>query len=121
MHDSHYYFLDPAKKSRDVTVFSSSLLGKTFSKPSIIVSDSQTETIQPRKSLSDKTKRESLKLREVRNDDVDGIVAVDTREVKEDSFLLPQVRPRSSVRDSVKTQKFGRTTKFKHLKVRWKH
>ena len=108
--------LDPAKRSGEVTVFSASLSGKTFSHPSITVTDSQTEKIQPRKCLSVK-KKEPVKLRESANDDVDGVVTVEMREVEEDSFLLPQIRPRSSIRESVKTPKFGRTTKFKHLKV----
>ena len=109
--------LEPAKRSGEMTVFSASLSGKTFSHPSITVTDSQTEKIQPRKSLSVK-KKEPVKLRESANDDVDGVVTVEMRDVEDDSFLLPQIRPRSSsFRASVKTPKFGRTTKFKHLKV----
>ena len=101
-----------------MTVFSeASLSEKTFSHPSVTVTDSQAEKIQPRTSLSVK-KKEPLKLRKSINDDeVDGVVKVEMREVEEDSFLMSQIRPRSSVRESVKTPKFGRTTKFKHLKV----
>ena len=101
-----------------MTVFSeTSLSEKTFSHPSITVTDSQAEKIQPRTSLSVK-KKEPLKLRKSTNDDeVDGVVKVEMREVEEDSFLMSQIRPRSSVRESAKTPKFGRTTKFKHLKV----
>ena len=111
--------MDPAKRSGDVSVFfESSLAEKTFSHPSVSATEGQTEKIQPRKCLSVK-KKEPVKLRESNNDDdVDGVVAVEMREVEEDSFLMAQIRPRSSVRESVKTPKFGRTTKFKHLKVK---
>ena len=63
--------LDPAKRSGDVTVFSTSLSGKTFSHPSATLTDSQAEKIQPKKTLSIKRK-EPLKLRENNDDEVDG-------------------------------------------------
>lgn len=44
----------------------------------------------------------------------DAQVAVKTREVDNDSFLMPQIRPKSSVQE--KPPKFGRITKFRHLK-----
>ena len=108
-------FLDPAKRTGESTHFQEELTGRKFRKPSIVITDNNVDqgATKPSKPIqSEMIKSNSVK----GQDDVDGVVKVEVRNVPKDSFQMKQIRPTIMSEKDKRGSKFGRTTKFKHLK-----
>jgi len=111
--------LDPAKRAEDSTYFQPPLSERKYEAISL---DAQTNGVTPSQNSKN---AESNKLItptvEITKEDEpeSSILRPQMREetaAGEDSFLMPQVRPKSHTKSNGRASKFGRVTKFKHLK-----
>ena len=116
--------LDPAKRSEVSAHFPPPLSQRNFTQPMNTGADENKNHDQPALvtnnkagntvTMNDATKPAKSSTTNNNEDTADGEVTVERRDVDEKSFLLPQIRPKSSVKE--KAPKFGRVTKFRHLK-----
>ena len=83
---------------------------KNHDQPALVTNNKAGNTV----TMNDATKPAKSSTTNNNEDTADGEVTVERRDVDENSFLLPQIRPKSSVKE--KAPKFGRVTKFRHLK-----
>jgi len=107
--------LDPSKRSEDSTFFQPPLNERKYASvskeattgaPSTAQRSEQSKTVSSVETTKEDEPESSILRPQMREETASG----------DESFLMPQVRPTSQAKANGRASKFGRVTKFKHLK-----
>jgi len=107
--------LDPAKRAETSTYFQPPLTERKYK---AVVAEAGQNGETPRQSNENKVNTPTVKVTKTEEPE-SSILRPQMREENaagDDSFLMPQVRPKSHNKSNGRASKFGRATKFKHLK-----